>query len=284
MVTHLLRVDDLARAGVEAVLDRSLQMARDWDARRMPAALKGRRIGLIAELPGWRNPTALKFGAAEMGAVCVDTGATLEGGEAVEDLAGYLGNWCDLMAVRTPRLSQLQVFAEAADFPVVNLRTHDNHPCEVLGDLAFVLSQRGALDGLKVVVAGPKGNIARSWLEAARVLPISVTQWCPAAQGFSAEELPAGCVVTQDETAFWDADVIVTDCWAMAAGQKVPGYAVTGALLDRCRSDVLFIPCPPVTRGEEVDAAAMVHEACVATPAKAYLMHVQNAMMVAALN
>ena len=81
-----------------------MQMARDWEARRMPRALEGRRIGLIAELPGWRNPTALKFGATDMGAICVDTGATLEGGEAVEDLAGYLGNWCDLMAVRTPKL------------------------------------------------------------------------------------------------------------------------------------------------------------------------------------
>lgn len=283
MAMSLLRVDDWDRAGVEAVLERSLQLARDWEARAMPGVMQGRRIGLIAELPGWRNPTALKLGAAEMGAVCVDTGASLEGGEAVADLAGYLGNWCDLMAVRTPRLSQLQTFAEAAAFPVMNLRTNDNHPCEVLGDLAYVMSQRGNLDGLKVVVAGPKGNIARSWLEAARVLPISVTQWCPVGQGFAVEEIPRGCSVTQDEAALWEADMIATDCWAMQAGQKVAGYSVTGALLDRCRPDALFIPCPPVTRGEEVDAAAMAHAKCVATPAKAYLMHVQNAVMVEAL-
>lgn len=281
MASHLLRVDDLNRAEVEAVLERSLQIARDWDVRSMPQALRGRRIGLIAELPGWRNPTALKLGAAEMGAVCVDTGATLEGGEAVADLAGYLGNWCDLMAVRTPRLAQLQAFAEAADFPVINLRTNDNHPCEVLGDLAFVLSRRGDLDGLKVVVAGPKGNIAQSWLEAARVLPISVTQWCLPEQGFAAEDVPPRCALTQDEAALVEADVIVTDCWAAQAGD---GVTVTGALLDRCRPDALFIPCPPVTRGQEVDAAAMAHAKCVARPAKAYLLHVQNAAMVAALD
>lgn len=280
MAMSLLRVDDLDRAGAEAVLERSLQLARDWEARSMPPVLKGRRIGLIAELPGWRNPTALRLGAAEMGAVCVDTGATLEGGEAVADLAGYLGNWCDLLAVRTPRLSQLSAFAEAAEFPVVNLRTNDNHPCEVLGDLAYVLSQRGHLDGLLVVVAGPKGNIARSWLEAARVLPISVTQWCPSGQGFAPDEMPSGCAVTQDEAAILEADVIVTDCWTAHSGD---GVTVTGALLDRCKPDALFIPCPPVTRGEEVDAAAMAHARCVATPAKAFLMHVQNAVMVQAL-
>ncbi len=281
---HLLRVDDLDRVGLEAVLDRALGLARDWEARRMPRALVGRRIGLIAELPGWRNPTALKLGAAEMGAVCVDTGATLEGGEAVEDLAGYLGNWCDLMAVRTPRLSQLSAFAAAADFPVINLRTNDNHPCEVLGDLACVLSRRGCLDGLQVVVAGPKGNIARSWLEAARVLPISVTQWCPVGQEFAAEELPSNAAVTPDAGAFGEADVIVTDCWPKSEAQEVAGYSVTGAMLDRCRPDVMFIPCPPVTRGEEVDAAAMEHASCVATVAKAFLMHVQNAAMVEALS
>jgi len=280
---HLLRVDDLDQARAEAVLARSLQMARDWEARRMPRALEGRRIGLIAELPGWRNPTALKFGATDMGAICVDTGATLEGGEAVEDLAGYLGNWCDLMAVRTPRLSQLSAFAAAADFPVINLRTNDNHPCEVLGDLAHVLSVRGHLDGLKVVVAGPKGNIARSWLEAARLLPISVTQWCPVGRGFEVKDLPSNGAVTQDVAALEEADVIVTDCWPKSEAQEAAGYTVTGAMLDKCRPDVMFIPCPPVTRGEEVDAAAMGHPSCVATEAKAYLMHVQNAVMVEAL-
>ncbi|TCL00532.1 ornithine carbamoyltransferase [Shimia isoporae] len=280
---HLLRVDDLDRAALEALLERSLQIAQDWEARAMPRVLQGRRIGLIAELPGWRNPTAVKLGAAEMGAICVDTGVMLEGGEAVGDLAGYLGNWCDLMAVRTPRLSRLAAFAEAAAFPVLNLRTNDNHPCEILGDLAFVLSRKGHLDGLKVVVAAPNGNIVQSWLEAARVVPISVTQWCPVEQGVGPDALPPGCDVTQSEAALLEADVIVTDCWSSTAGRKVAGFSVTGAILERCRPDVYFIPCPPVTRGEEVDAAAMAHASCVATQAKAYLMHVQNAAMVEAL-
>lgn len=48
-------------------------------------------------------------------------------------------------------------------------------------------------------------------------------------------------------------------------------------------SQALFIPCPPVTRGQEVSADAMAAPACCVTEAKAYLLHPQNAVLEALL-
>ena len=49
-----------------------------------------------------------------MGAIAVRVTAKLESAETVEDLAGYMDNWFDLLAVRTPKLSRLNAFAGVA--------------------------------------------------------------------------------------------------------------------------------------------------------------------------
>jgi ornithine carbamoyltransferase len=66
-------------------------------------------------------------------------------------------------------LGDVQQVAQGATIPVVNGRTTYNHPCEVLGDLAFIARVRESLDNLKVVFVGESTNLqssstaARSW-------------------------------------------------------------------------------------------------------------------------
>jgi len=51
----------------------------------------------------------------------------------------------------------------------------------------------------------------------------------------------------------------------------------TEAVLDGSRA--VFLPCPPVTRGQEVSAGAMLHPRCRVVEAKAWLLHAQNAVL-----
>jgi ornithine carbamoyltransferase len=249
----------------------------------MPDTLHNRRIGLITDLPGWRNPTALLMGAAEMGAICTPITASLEGAETIEDLAGYLDNWFDCVAVRTSRLERLREFAAALSAPVVNLRTNDNHPVETLGDLSFVLSRRGTWDGLRVAVIAPAGNILRSWIEVATVLPIHVMQISDPSLFAHVEHVPNGVGFSSELSAALDADVIVTDCWPhhpnATTVDALTSLRVTSSFLEKCRPDVLFVSCPPVTRGQEVSSNAMSHPSCVSREAKAFLLHAQNAFL-----
>ncbi|ADU71467.1 aspartate/ornithine carbamoyltransferase Asp/Orn-binding region (plasmid) [Pantoea sp. At-9b] len=205
--------------------------------------------------------------------------ARLEGQESVEDIAGYLANWFDIVAIRTPCFAKLATFAAAAAIPVMNLRTHRNHPCEILGDLAYIRQQRGSWDGLHVAVVAPYANILRSWIEAAAVLPISITQVAPTELLVETDHVTA----SDDPRSVQDADVIITDCWPGTADaalkQKLARYRIDGERLSLCRPEAMFIPCPPVTRGEEVAAEAMSDPRCQATQAKAFLLHVQNAVL-----
>jgi ornithine carbamoyltransferase len=76
-------------------------------------------------------------------------------------------------------------------------------------------------------------------------------------------------------------------CWPKSLDMDQEGefgrFRITSEILDRARPDVLFIPCPPVSRGEEVSAEAMRHPRCLATMAKAYLVPSQNAFVETAL-
>ena len=104
-------------------------------------SLAGKRLALIVDDGGWRNTTAFELGIQAMGGVCARPPARFGAGEATADLAKYLDNWFDVLVVRTRELSILRELASSADAPVINARTRSNHPCETLGDLAYIRSK-----------------------------------------------------------------------------------------------------------------------------------------------
>ncbi|MGX1322500.1 ornithine carbamoyltransferase [Bradyrhizobium sp. USDA 377] len=270
---------DLGADTILSIVERAQLLATAWAERAMPLSLVGKRVAVIADDSGWRNTTAFDLGVRTMGGISVQPPIRFNVHETTADLAKYLDNWFDILIVRTRELSTLRELASNAAAPVVNARTRSNHPCETLGDLAYVRGRRGSLEGLKVAGVAPDANILRSWVEASIALPIKVTQVYPDDWHIRDIASPRFTVST-DLDALYDADVIITDCWPDGArDDQLAPYRISAALLDKCRPDAIFLPCPPVTRGQEVTADAMEHAACQSTVAKAYLLHAQNALL-----
>lgn len=281
MQRNFLEFHSLPFEAAVAVIDRACELAEHWNNRTMPQSLTGKRIALVVDDAGWRNTTAIELGVSAMGGLCIKAAVKFDGREAVSDLAGYLANWFDLVVIRTRNFAVLKEFAAEIDIPVINARTASNHPCEILGDLAYLRSLRRRFEGLKVVGIAPDANILRSWFEATKSLPINVVQVYPQRWHVADQALLSLRTSTStDLREAFDADVIVTDCWPHGAKHDdlVP-YRVSAGLLNRARKDLIFLPCPPVTRGQEVTADAMLHPTCMSRPAKAFLLHAQNALM-----
>lgn len=281
----LLTLQSQTAAEINAVANRAIELARDFEERKPAQSLKGKRIGLIVEERGWRNTTALDLGMQVLGAHCTQITASLSGAESLEDLARYFENWFDLIAVRCPSLERMTALAAATRLPVLNLRTRQNHPCETLGDLCYIKQQRGSLENLTVAAVAPAGNILHSWAEAAEVLPLTLIQVYPQSHWIDRAAYPApGIETTEDLSPARGADVLVTDCWPEdTSGLALEELRITADFLDGVQQDCLFIPCPPVTRGAEVSADAMAHVKCRSYEAKAFLMHAQNAVIERAL-
>jgi ornithine carbamoyltransferase len=264
-----------------SITKRAGVLANAWLDRQMPQSLKGMRIALIVDDGGWRNTTAFDLGIQAMGGTCVQVPISFNTRETTEDLAGYLDNWFDVVIVRTKELSTLRELAVVARTPIVNARTRSNHPCETLGDLAYVQSQRGSIDGLKIVGVAPDANILRSWVEASISLPIKVTQVYP--EKWHVKDpviLNSNFTASTDMRELADADLILTDCWPnAAASSELADFQITASILGSIRPDAIFLPCPPVARGQEVTADAMTHPRCQSRAAKAFLLHAQNALL-----
>ena len=185
--------------------------------------------------------------------------------------------------------------SESINKPVINARTDLSHPCEIIGDLQFIRRYRGSLDNLNVIFVGEVTNLCASWFEAAVRFPIKVTQVAP--PGYLADDkivdrLNSGATGSIDKNVelvplLKEADLIYTDCWPRTDGidakekickQFLP-YQITSECLSKLKRNSMFLPCPPVTRGEEVSCEAMNSELCLNYRAKEYLLHSQNSIM-----
>lgn len=262
-------------------MGRAGELAKAWDERTMPQSLAGKRVALIVDDGGWRNTTAFDLGIQAMGGICVHVPIGFNAREDTGDLSGYLGNWFDMVVIRTKEFATLKAVAAASPVPVINARTRSNHPCETLGDLAYIKSRRGSIDGLKVAGVAADANIFRSWVEASIALPIEVVQVYPERWHVRDSALLNGRFrASTDMGELPDAEVVITDSWPSdVAGEALAGYRIGTDVLDRLREDAIFLPCPPVTRGQEVTAGAMEHPLCQSRAAKAFLLHAQNALM-----
>ena len=293
----LLSLLDLDQTAVTRLLNRADELHDLWHRRQMPQAIRGRHVALWFYRTGFRNRLAFEIGIRAMGGDPVYVPGELGAGESAEDIARYLSNWFDLLIVRSRSHDALRRFAENSSVPVINARTDRGHPCEILGDLQFVRRHRGNLDNLRVVFVGEHTNLCRSWLEAATILPIHVTQVCP--QGY---ELPAAEFATltkqavgtlaithtmEEILAMAPVDVLYTDCRPKGKSESeisqirknfLP-YQIAVSHLD-CLSDRgVFLPCPPVTRGEEATAEAVSDQRNLNYRAKEFLLHSQNALV-----
>jgi ornithine carbamoyltransferase len=292
---HFLSLLDHTATELSAILERAEEMARLWDSQAMPQVLRGQRVGLWFFGQGFRNRVAFELGAREMGASVAYVPGELGVHEPIQDIAGYLQNWFSLLVIRAQRHEDLLNVAARSAVPVINARTNRGHPCEIMGDLLYLRRLGRELHGLKVVFVGEASNLCMSWLEAATVLPMHVVQVCPPGFEVAASVLQAlrsraaGQISVAHDlaNALVGADLIYTDCWPNAATVDEQAhirsaflpYQITLEHLSALGERGIFLPCPPVTRGEEVSDEAMASPRCHNHPAKSNLLHVQNAIM-----
>ncbi len=296
---HFISLLDYSHEELMKILDRADYLADAWRKHEMPKSLLNKQVGLWFYGNGFRNRLAFEIGAGAMGAAVSYIPGELGVNEPLEDIGRYLENWYDMLVIRAKSHEELVYVAENISIPVINARTNYSHPCEIMGDLQFIRKYRGSLDGLKVVFVGEVTNLCMSWFEAAARFPITVTQVAPAdylADSALIERICANGPRTIEtclelETDIEKADLIYTDCWPKSqdaeaakkiAEQFLP-YQINGKLLSKLGRNSMFLPCPPVTRGQEVSDDAMKSELCLNYRDKDYLLHSQNAIMEAVL-
>lgn len=272
MIRHFTELSDLGEGGLPRLLD----AADTWkDTRGTPAArrpLLGKSIAIIFEKASTRTRLSLEIAVAEMGGhpvVLSSQGSQLGRGEPIADTARVLSRMVHAVTLRTFEHARLLDLAQHSSIPVLNALTDHSHPMQLLADLQTVRRLKPRLEQLNFAWVGDGNNMANSWIEAAGLLKLQLTLACPEGYDPDPRELERARqrggrvrVVREAARAAEGADVISTDVFA-SMGQEAEqearvrafaGFAVTPALLEHARRDVMVLHCLPAHRGEEIAA------------------------------
>ena len=290
---NFLALTDLTAGEITQVFDRADELYRRWQTNDMPKVMTDMTVGLWFYGNGFRNRTAFEIGLKSMGADVVYLPGELGVNEPIKDIGHYLKEWFSMLVIRAKRHEDLVRIASDADIPTINARTNYNHPCEIIGDLQYIRRERGTIDGLNVVFVGEVTNLCMSWFEAAVRLPICVIQVAPEEYVYPEDKVKEsnrkaiGSIATSTDlkqVISSNTDVLYTDCWpceeeAGRIKKLFLPYQINRETVESINHNGFFLPCPPVTRGQEVTVESLDSRRYKNFEAKQFLLHSQNAII-----
>jgi ornithine carbamoyltransferase len=298
MKRDFLKLDDLSLPEAREVLTlaRLLKDERRTNPAKRTTLLAGRSVAVVLEKASTRTRVSFEVGVAQLGGYPVVLGvegSQLGRGEPIRDTARVLSRYCDAIAYRTSLPSRLAQMATAS-VPVINALSDDGHPVQVLCDVFTVEEALGrTIEGMRVVFVGDcSSNMARSWVEAARLFRFHLALAAPGDYLPPRAELErAGLWVSvhnDPAKAVVGADVVNTDVWT-SMGQEAEnahrqeafaGWTVDAEMLAHAPSHAIVLHCLPAHRGEEIDEATLEGPRSRVWDQAENRLHVQKALLV----
>jgi ornithine carbamoyltransferase len=295
MKRDLLRIADLTRAEIEAVLGVARRLKAELRAGTPHPLLAGRTLAMIFEKPSLRTRVTFEVGMVQLGGAAIHLAPgdiRLGERESAGDIARNLERWVDVVMARTFLHQSVAALAAGARIPVINGLSDLHHPCQVLSDCFTLVEHRGRLDGVRVAFIGDGNNMVHSWMDAANRLGFDFVLACP--PGYEPDptivaEAGARVSLTHDvAAAARGADVIYTDVWtsmgqeaeAKARRRAFAPYQVNECVVRLARPDSIVMHCLPAHRGEEITDDVLDGPQSVVFDQAENRLHVQKAIMV----
>jgi aspartate carbamoyltransferase catalytic subunit len=214
---HLLGIDQLDRAEIEAILDRAESFAEVGrrDIKKVPT-LRGRTVVSVFYEASTRTSSSFELAAKRLSADLVSlkaAGSSVDKGESLKDTVATLTAYDPAAIVlRHPHAGAAQLVAEWADASVINAGDGKHeHPSQALLDLFTLRRRLDSLEGKRIWIVGDvlHSRVARSNLVAFQAMGAEVTVCGPPAlipRGI--EQL--GCAVSHSLDGLGEADVVYT--------------------------------------------------------------------------
>jgi aspartate carbamoyltransferase catalytic subunit len=212
---HLLSIEQLDKAEIEAILDRAESFAEVGrrDIKKVPT-LRGRTVVTLFYEASTRTSSSFELAAKRLSADLVSVkaaGSSVDKGESLKDTVATLSAYEPAaIVIRHPHAGAAQLVAGWADAAVINAGDGKHeHPSQALLDVYTLCRRLGSLEGKQIWIVGDvlHSRVARSNLIAFTAMGAVLTVCGPPAlipRGI--EEL--GCDVTHSLERLGEADVV----------------------------------------------------------------------------
>jgi len=204
-----------------------LEIAKNFKNKNLKVELKDKVLGLIFDKSSTRTRVSFQVAMSRLGGTTVDLNPTtsqIGRGEPIRDTARVLSRYCDVLAIRTFKQSDLEEYARWSSKPVINALTDLEHPCQALADYMTIKEEFVDFKNVVLAFIGDGNNVANSLILCGALLGVEVRIACP--KGYEpnprvikkAYELYKNkdlLKITNDpNTAVLGANVLYTDVWS----------------------------------------------------------------------
>jgi len=277
-----------------------LEIAKNFKNKDLNIKLKEKVLGLIFDKSSTRTRVRFQVAMSRLGGTTVDLIPNISQigrGEPIRDTARVLSRYCDVLAIRTFKQTDLEEYAKWSSKPVINALTDLEHPCQALAD--FMTIKEEFLDFKDVVLTfiGDGNNVANSLILCGALLGVEVRIACP--KGYEPNSLVIDKAyeiyknknllkITNDpNSAVLGANVLYTDVWSSMGEEKQKeekdkvfnGFTIDSNLVSKADKDAIILHCLPAYRSKEITDEVIESKKSRIFEQAENRMHVQQALL-----
>ena len=250
-----------------------LEIAKNFKNQDLCIELKDKVLGLIFDKSSTRTRVSFQVAMSKLGGTTVDLNPTtsqIVRGEPIRDTARVLSRYCDVLAIRTFKQSDLEEYAKWSNKPVINALTDLEHPCQALAD--YLTIQEEFIDFKNVVLTfvGDGNNVANSLILCGALLGVEVRIACPKGYEPNSQVIKKAYEIYKNKdllkitndpnTAVTGANVLYTDVWSSMGEENQKekkdksfnGFTIDNALVSKAEKDAIVLHCLPAYRSKEI--------------------------------
>ncbi len=250
-----------------------LEIAKNFKNKNLNIELKGKVLGLIFDKSSTRTRVSFQVAMSRLGGTTIDLNPTtsqIKRGEPIKDTARVLSRYCDVLAIRTFKQSDLEEYAKWSSKPVINALTDLEHPCQALADYMTIKEEFIDFKNVILTFIGDGNNVANSLILCGALLGVEVRIACP--KGYEPNELIINKAkkiyknknllkITNDPiSAVKGANVLYTDVWSSMGEENQKDekdkdfleFTLDQNLVRKAHNDAIILHCLPAYRSKEI--------------------------------
>ena len=282
-----------------------LKLAQNFKNKDLNINLNDKVLGLIFDKSSTRTRVSFQVAMSRLGGTTIDLNpitSQIGRGEPIRDTARVLSRYCDVLAIRTFKQSDLEEYAKWSSKPVINALTDLEHPCQAIADYMTIKEEFVDFKNVVLTFIGDGNNVANSLILYGALLGIEVRIACP--KGYEPNPLIVNKAmqiyknksllkITNDPySAVLGANVLYTDVWSSMGEENKKeekdkafnGFTIDSKLLNNANKESIVLHCLPAYRGKEITDDVLESKSSRVFQQAENRMHIQQALLSCLLN
>ena len=266
---NFLSSNDLTREELLITLD----LAEKFKNKQLTLEFKDKVLGLIFDKSSTRTRVSFQVAMSRLGGSTIDLNpntSQIGRGEPIKDTARVLSRYCDVLAIRTFKHTDLEDYAKWSTKPVINALTDLEHPCQALADFLTIKEEFEDFKNIILTFIGDGNNVANSLILCGALLGIKVRIACPKGYEPNSQVIKKAKEISNNDDflkisndaflAAKDANVLYTDVWSSMGEENkkeekdraFKGFTIDQHLLSQANKNAIVLHCLPAYRSKEI--------------------------------